>query len=478
MSAEQNPFVPIRIGKENRPGKAGSFTLHAPFSGKSLAEVALADGAQAEEAIAAARQAFATYRFTPAHERASLLIEASLRLEAEREAFARLLAEEVGKPLRAARAEVDRTVMTLRLSGEEARRIHGEVIPVEGTAAGTGKRGMTIPEPLGVVTCITPFNFPLNLLAHKVGPALAAGNTVVIKPSPKAPVSSARLVELIDEVGFPAGSINLLSCEPDVAELLVTHPDVAAVSFTGSAGVGRIIRQQAGLKPVVLELGSNAGNIVAPSADLDLAARACASGGFVHAGQSCISVQRIYVHKQVMAEFAARLVERVRQLRVGDPLAESTDVGPLIDSASAQRVEEWVREAVAGGAKLLCGGQRTGSLFEPTVLQNTTAEMRVVCEEVFGPVVSLMPYEEFGEALGAVNASRFGLHAGVFTNDLSEATRAVRELAVGGVVVNDASSFRSDLMPYAGVRESGLGREGVRFAILDLTHLKAVYLPL
>ncbi|MFZ5824817.1 MAG: aldehyde dehydrogenase family protein [Bacillota bacterium] len=478
MSLSQLTVVPVRIGKENQPGRAGTYTLHAPYGGRPLAEVALADAAQAHLAVAAALEAFHSYRNSPAHERATLLLEASRRLEQEREAFARLLAEEVGKPIRAARAEVDRTIMTLRLSGEEARRLNGEVIPVDATAAGAGKRGLTIPQPLGVVTCITPFNYPLNLLAHKLGPALAAGNTVVVKPSPKAPLSTARLAELIESAGFPAGAINLVPCEPDVAELLVSHPDVAAVSFTGSAAVGRIIRNQAGLKPVVLELGSNAGNVVAPSADLDLAARSCASGGYVYAGQSCISVQRVYVHRSVMDQFAAKLVAHVRNLRLGDPLDESTDVGPLIDLASAERVAAWVEEAVAGGARLLCGGRREGSLFEPTVLQNTRPEMRVVCEEVFGPVVSLMAYEEFDEALAAVNASRYGLHAGIFTNDLQEAARAVRELTVGGVVVNDASTFRSDLMPYAGVRESGLGREGIRYAIADLTHLKAVYLPL
>lgn len=478
MSIPQLTVVPVRIGKENQPGRAGTYTVYAPYGGRPLAEVSLADAAQAHQAVAAALEAFHTYRHSPAHERAALLIEASLRLEKEREAFARLLSEEVGKPIRAARAEVDRTIMTLRLSGEEARRINGEVIPVDGAAAGTGKRGLTIPQPLGVVTCITPFNYPLNLLAHKIGPALAAGNTVVIKPSPKAPLSTARLAELVEAVGFPAGAVNLIPCEADVAELLVTHLDVAAVSFTGSAAVGRIIRNQAGLKPVVLELGSNAGNVVAPSADLDLAARSCASGGFVYAGQSCISVQRVYVHRSVMESFTKKLVAHVRNLRLGDPLDEATDVGPLIDTSAAERVERWVDEAVAGGAQLLCGGQRDGSLFEPTVLQHTQPEMRVVCEEVFGPVVSLMVYDDFEEALAAVNASRYGLHAGVFTNDLQEAARAVRELSVGGVVVNDASTFRSDLMPYGGVRESGLGREGIRYAIADLSHLKAVYLPL
>lgn len=478
MTVQQHTMVSVRIGKKNRPGRAGADTVYAPYNGLPLAEVALADAGQANEAVAAALDAFGSYRHTPAYQRAALLLEASRLLEEQRDEFARLLAEEVGKPIKAARTEVDRTIMTLRLSGEEARRLTGEVIPVDGTAAGTGKTGMTIPQPLGVITCITPFNYPLNLLAHKVGPALAAGNTVVIKPSPKAPISTARLAELIEGGGFPAGVINVVCCEADVAELLVTHPDVAAVSFTGSAAVGRIIRNQAGLKPVVLELGSNAGNVVAPSADLDQAARACTLGGYVYAGQSCISVQRIYVHHSVIDAFAAKLVEQVAKLRLGDPLDEATDVGPLIDARSAERVEAWVSEAVAGGARLLCGGRRDGALFEPTVLRDTRPDMRVVCEEVFGPVVSLMPYEELGDALAAVNASRYGLHAGVFTNDLGEAARAVRELSVGGVVINDASTFRSDLMPYGGVRESGLGREGVRFAIADLMHLKAVYLPL
>lgn len=470
--------VQPRIAGQVVAGGAGSYVLNAPFDGRPLARIVEADAAQMEAAVQAAVTAFSTYSQAPAHLRASLLLSAADRVAAERDDLARLLAEEVGKPIRAARTEVDRTVMTLRLSGEEARRLSGEVITVDATVAGEGKRGLTLIEPIGVIACVTPFNYPINLLAHKLGPALAAGNTVVIKPSPKAPLSTGRLVEIVESAGFPAGTLNYLPCDPTVAERLVAHPDVVAVSFTGSVAVGHVIRRQAGLKRVVLELGSNAGNIVAPTADLDLAARSCAAGGFVYAGQSCISVQRVYVHRSVLAAFTQRLVDRVKSLRLGNPLDEATDVGPLIDEASAVRVESWVAEAVAAGARVLTGGRRQGSLMEPTVLTDASDQMRVVCDEVFGPLVSILPYDDFADALEAVNHSRFGLHAAVFTQDLAEVTWAMRALHVGGVVINDASTFRSDLMPYGGVRESGLGREGIRFAMADLTHLKAVYLPL
>ena len=469
--------LPLTLGGERPEGAAGSYTLTAPYGGRALAEVTLATRAQATAAVVAAAEAFRTFRHTPAHQRAEWLLAASEALAADREAFARLMAEEVGKPIRSARGEVDRAIMTLRLSGEEARRIGGEVVATDATAAGAGRRGLTLVEPLGVVTCIIPFNYPLNLLAHKLGPALAAGNTAVVKPSPRAPLTTARLVELLLATGLPPGVLNHVTCDPAVAEVLVTHPDVAVVSFTGSVAVGSRILAQAGLKRVVLELGSNAGNIVAPSADLEQAAGALAGGGFVYAGQSCISVQRIYVHRSRLDAFAERLLARVGALRVGDPLDEATDLGPLIDVAAAERVEQWVAAAVAGGARVLTGGSREGALYAPTVLIDVDPAQAVVCEEVFGPVVSLLPYDDFDAALAAVNDSRYGLHAGVFTNDLAEATRAIKHLSVGGVVINDASTFRLDLMPYGGLRESGLGREGIRHALADLTHLKAVYLP-
>ncbi len=477
MTLRQVTVVPLRIGGKLIHSGAGVLTVKSPYDGRDLGEVVLATRVQADQAVQCARAAFEDYGQAPSYQRSSWLIEASARLEDQAEVFARLLAEEVGKPIRAARAEVERAAMTLRLSGEEARRLQGEVLAVDATPAGLGKRGMTIVEPVGVISCIVPFNYPLNLLAHKVGPALAAGNTVVIKPSPKAVLCVSRLVELLESVGFPPGTVNLIACDPEVAELLVTHSEVSAVSFTGSASVGRAILKQAGLKRVVLELGSNAGNVVARSADLDLAAAACAAGGFVYAGQSCISVQRVYVQRSVMVDFAERLTTRAAALRLGDPLDDETDVGPLIDEASAARVDGWVAEAVSGGARILCGSTRKGNMFAPTVVTDVSPQMKIVCEEVFGPVVSLLPYDDLSQALAAVNQSRYGLHAGVFTRDLEEATQAVKDLRVGGVVINDSSTFRSDLMPYGGVRESGIGREGIRFAMSDLTHLKAVYMP-
>ncbi|HKB49492.1 MAG TPA: aldehyde dehydrogenase family protein, partial [Ktedonobacterales bacterium] len=339
-----------------------------------------------------------------------------------------------------------------------------------------GRFGLSLRQPIGVVAAITPFNFPLNLVAHKVAPALAAGCTVVLRPTSEAPLIALLLGEVIAaaaaEVGAAPAILNVVPCATDVADLLLTSDNVAMISFTGSSAVGQHIRARAGMKRVALELGSNAANIVTPSADLGAAASALARGGFVFAGQSCISAQRIYVHESVAGVFTERLVAAANALKVGDPLAEGTDVGPMISPAAAERADRWIREAVSQGARLATGGTRDGSYLAPTVLTDVTREMLVVCEEIFAPVVAVQTYGDFPTVIEEVNRSRLGLNHGLFTNDLAEAVYAIEELEVGGVIVNDASTYRADHMPYGGVKDSGNAREGVRYAIQEMTELK------
>ncbi|HLB28656.1 MAG TPA: aldehyde dehydrogenase family protein, partial [Dehalococcoidia bacterium] len=433
----------------------------------------LASQAQIERAVAVAGQAFREYRRLPAHRRSQMLLSVSHALQERGEELARLIAQEVGKPIRTARLEAARAVQTFRLAAEEAGRLYGEAIPMDIVPAGEGRTGYYIRQPIGVVAAITPFNFPLNLVAHKVAPALAAGNTVVHKPASHCPLTALELGKLLVEAGFPPGAVSVLPCPGSQADVLVESPQVAMISFTGSTAVGREIRSRAGLKRVALELGSNAANIVCPSADLDRAAEALAIGGFAYAGQVCLSVQRVYVQRSIWGPFLERFLPRVESLKVGDPLEETTDLGPMIAEEEARRAEDWIAEALEGGAKLLLGGnRRKGAFLRPAVLTNTHTQMRVMREEVFAPVVSLTPYDTFPEAVALANDSRYGLNAAVFTQDLAEAIQAVEELEAGSVIINDSSAYRADHMPYGGVKESGLGREGVRFAMQAMTEIK------
>jgi glyceraldehyde-3-phosphate dehydrogenase (NADP+) len=332
--------------------------------------------------------------------------------------------------------------------------------------------------PIGPVLGITPFNFPLNLVAHKVAPSLACGNPIVLKPAPQTPLTALMLGEVVLDAGLPPGAFSVVPCENAVAEQMVTDPRYKLLSFTGSAAVGWMLKAKAGKKRVVLELGGNAGVIVESDADLDVAVQRCATGGFTYAGQTCISVQRIFVHDAVYDRFVKGLLERVAMLKAGDPSAEDTVVGPLIDEAAARRVEEWVTEAVAQGARLLAGGKRSGALVQPTVLAEVARDMKVSCREIFGPVVTVSRYKRFEDALTMLNESDFGLQAGVFTQDVNRVFRAYRELEVGTVLANEIPTFRADHMPYGGVKDSGLGREGVRYAIEDMTELKLLVLNL
>jgi acyl-CoA reductase-like NAD-dependent aldehyde dehydrogenase len=370
---------------------------------------------------------------------------------------------------------VARAVETFQFSAEEAKRIHGETVPMDASTAGEGRMGFYLRTPVGVVAAITPFNFPLNLVSHKVGPGLAAGNTVVLKPASTTPLTALRLGEILEEAGVPGGVFNVVvGPGGTVGDWLTTDPRVSKISFTGSPPVGEAIIRKAGLKKVTMELGNNSGTIIEPDADLGAAVPRCVVSAFANSGQVCISLQRLYVHKSVAAEFTRRLVDATSKLKIGNPVEKDCDVGPMIDEAEAKRAEAWIREAVAEGATLLIGGKREGRVLYPAILTNARAEMKVMCQEAFAPLVSLYEYDTFEDAVRMVEDSPYGLQAGIYTNDLRKAMYAVERINVGGVMINDTSIFRVDHMPYGGNKMSGLGREGVRFAVEEMTNIKMV----
>ena len=444
------------------------------FTGEVIAQVSVASQEDVAQAVRAARRA-ADRGPLPPYQRYEILKRAGELLAERAEEFARSIAAEGGKPLKEARVEVSRAVQTLTLSGEEAKRIHGEGVPVEAAPGSENRLAFTIRVPVGVVCAISPFNFPLNLAAHKIGPALAAGNAVVHKPAGATPVTAAKLCQLLIDAGLPPGYLNLVfGPGSQVGEWLLENPEIDMYTFTGSPAVGERIKTRSGLRRVTLELGNNSAVIVHRDADLATAARLSAARAFANAGQVCISVQRIYVHRDVVDAFREALVAATRALRVGDPLDPETDVGPMISEAEAARAEAWVQEAVAGGARILTGGTREGALLQPTVLVDVRPDMKVVCNEIFAPVVTVIPYETLNEAIEAVNDSPYGLQAGVFTESLEVAMEAARRIRVGGVMINDTSSYRADLMPYGGIKGSGIGREGPRYAIEEMTDLKLV----
>ncbi len=447
--------------------------VHSPYDNSLVANTFWAPEKDIEEAIQLAQAAFAELAALPTYRRAEILRKMSAGVESRQEELVRMMALEAGKPRKAGRAEVERAIFNLRNASEEAQRIEHEFIALDLLPAGKGRWGIVRRFPIGPILAITPFNFPLNLVAHKVAPALAAGNAVVQKPSPRTPICSLILAEIALDAGAPAGAVNVVSCSNQLAERLVADERFKLLTFTGSGDVGWRLKTRAGKKRVLLELGGNAGVIVHSDADLDSAADRCVRGGFSYSGQSCISVQRILVHP-----FLTAFVDRVRALQLGDPLDEGTDIGPLISPDAVQRVESWVNEAIAGGAKALTGGKRQQTIYYPTVLTGTHAKMQVNCAEVFGPVVTVEPYDSFEKALAEVNDSPYGLQAGVFTRDLKAVFQAFDELKVGGVIVNDVPSFRVDHMPYGGVKDSGLGREGARYAIEEMTERKILVLNL
>lgn len=432
--------------------------------------------ADPERATSAAVRGFETTRGLASWRRSDILRRTAEGLLRRKEEIARTITEENAKTIRLSRAEVDRAAMTFTAAAEEAKRIGGEVLPLDLTASSEGRMGIVRRVPLGPILGIAPFNFPLNLVAHKVAPSIAAGNTIVIKPASVTARTALLLGEVLLEAGMTPGMVNILCCPSSVADRMVSDDRFKLVTFTGSPAVGWELKKKAGRKRVTLELGGNAAVVVHEDADLDLAAERCVAGGFAYAGQVCISVQRIYVHEPVAAAFAAKLVEKTAKLVVGDPLDEKTDLGPMIDEEAATRAEAWIAEAVAGGAKRLAGGPRTGRVLPATILENPPRTSKVHCSEAFAPIVNLYRYRDFDEALREVNDSDFGLQAGVFTKDVGRLMRAHRELEVGAVLANEVPSWRLDTMPYGGEKDSGLGREGVKYAIEEMTQIRMLAL--
>ena len=446
----------------------------SPYSGKPVGHVHLGGEPEMNDAITAAYEARLPLRSLTNAARGVALDRIRLGLIERKEEISRTLAGESGKPIRDARAELDRAAHTFQIAAEEARRFgSGETIPLDRMETSAGRYAVTRRIPAGVVGAITPFNFPINLVAHKVAPALASANPVVLKPAHQTPLTAFLLAEIVHGAGLPAGSFNVAHTEPAVGTMLATDPRVAVLSFTGSGKIGWELKAKAPRKKVILELGGNAAVIVDASADPVDAARRCAAGAFAYAGQVCISVQRILVHEDIGDEFEKALLAAVEALKIGDPLADSTDVGPMITEQAARRAEEWVREAVESGARLLTGNPRAqGPFFPPTVLADAPLDCRVEQEEVFAPVATLARFTTFADAVERVNYSQYGLQAGVFTGDLANANMAFARLEVGGVIINDVPTYRVDHMPYGGVKESGFGLEGVRYAMEEMSVLR------
>jgi len=439
-----------------------------PYTGEVFATTYLASAGELEKAIQKAESIRTRLAEMPAYQVSEALFEISGKIKKGREDLAKVLAMESGKPMRYALGEIDRAAQTFLVAAEESKRIPGEYLSLDWTPAGEGKEAWVKYFPVGLIAGIAPFNFPMNLAVHKIAPALASGNPIILKPARSTPLSVLELARIIDQTSFPKGVLSILPMDRESGNQLVTDNRFKMLTFTGSPEVGWKMKTDAGKKKVVLELGGNAGVIVAQSANIEKAVERCLIGGFAYSGQVCIHVQRIYVHESLFDGFAEKFVQRVEQLKVGDPLDPSTDISVMIDEENAERVSEWVGEAVKTGGKILTGGEKEGSYFQPTVLTNTKNEMKVCSLEIFGPVVTLEPFSSFQQALNEVNNSRYGLQAGVFTSSLTEMNQAFNHLQVGGVIINDVPTFRVDHMPYGGVKDSGLGREGVKYAIHEM----------
>ena len=450
----------------------------SPFSGETVGRVAKAGAGETRGAIDAAEAAMREP--LPAHKRAEILVRVAGFLGRRHDEVARTISDEAGKPMKAARVEARRAMSTYTFAAVEARKLAGEMVPMDASQAGEGKLAFTLRRPIGVVGAISPFNFPLNLVAHKLAPALAAGCAVVLKPASQTPLSALLLAELETEAGLPPGWLNVLvGPASEIGDVLIEDERVKALTFTGSGAVGWKLKERAPKKKVNLELGNATPVIVAADADLDAAAKALAANSFSFAGQSCISVQRIYVERSAHDEFLQRFLPAVKALNVGDPGDEDTDVGPVIDADAKERIRDWIEEARSGGAEVLAGGEERDDLIQPTVIGHAGPELKVSCEEVFGPVVTVNAVDSVDEAIELANSTRYGLQAGVFTRSLETALRAARELEFGGITVNEAPTFRSDQMPYGGVKDSGNTREGPHYAVHELTeeHLVVLTLP-
>ena len=471
-AAALGSFPALVAGRKVETGREAD--VASPWDGSLVGVVHRAGPDEIEEAIAAAASSFETTRRLASWEREQVLERVAAAIVDRREELARTVALEGGKPLKHARLEADRAAFAFRIAAEEAKRIYGEIIPLDWIPGNEGRIAHVRRVPLGPVAGITPFNFPLMLVAHKIAPALAAGDPIVVRPASQTPIAALRLAELVLEAGWPEAGISVVPSSTADAAPLVEDDRIKLLTFTGSPAVGWALKARAGRKRVALELGGNAPVIVHEDADAEYAAERIAWGATVQSGQSCISVQRVYVHHALWDEVVPAVVERMRNFVAGDPLDEGTDVGPLVDEAAAERVEAWVSEARAGGARVLCGGEREGTLWQPTVLADVREEMQVSCGEVFAPLLSVFRFERIEDAIAAAGSADFGLQAGLFTNDLRVVDLAFEELETGGVMVNDVPTFRVDHMPYGGVKESGFGREGPRYAIEEMTEMKLV----
>jgi succinate-semialdehyde dehydrogenase / glutarate-semialdehyde dehydrogenase len=461
------------IGGEWLDG-ASTFVVTDKFTAEPIASVASASREQVRQAVQAAADAFARNRLTP-YTRYEILHRAAGLVETRREDLKSTIVAESGFTVSDAEGEIARTIQTLLLCAEEAKRIAGEVVPIDGAPGQEHRLAFTLRVPVGVVCAITPFNSPLNTVAHKVGPALAAGNAVVLKPATQTPLTATILCELLEAAGAPAGYLNLVHGEgPAVGEWLLQERQIDFYTFTGSTRVGQIIHAAIGLRRSQLELGSISSTVVCEDADLARAIPRCVNASFRKAGQVCTSVQRLYVHRSILDSFVNSLVEATKNARVGDPRDPATLVGPMISEREAERALRWVNEAVAQGARLLCGGRREGALFYPTILADVATSMRVMCDEVFAPVICVVPYESLEAACKEINATPYGLAAGIFTTNINTAMQAARQLQVGTIHVNETSSSRVDVMPYGGVKESGFGREGPRYAIHEMSEERLV----
>lgn len=448
--------------------------VYHKYSGEEIARIGCASREEVTDAIACALETWKTTNLSP-YRRYEILMSAARICAERKEELARILVREAGKVWKDARLEIDRGIHTLIASAEEAKRIAGEGIPL-GQPGGENKLAFTLRVPLGVIAAICPFNYPFNLTLHKVGPALAAGNAVVLKPAAATPIIACALADIFSEAGLPPGFLNIVNGSGrQTGEYLLEDERIAMYTFTGSPEVGRRIKSKTGIRKVTLELGNNSPNIVhCDAADIGRASELCVTRGFANAGQACISVQRIYVHQSILEPFAKNAVTIAERLITGNPEDPQTDVGPMISEQEAKRAEAWIQEAVLGGAKIVCGGKRTGAVLQPTILVDVKPDMKVVCQEVFAPIISIIPYTDIQEAFAQANDSPFGLQAGVFTASLEVAMQAMQQLAFGGVMINDVSTYRVDVMPYGGIKDSGLGREGPRYAVQEMTEERLV----
>ena len=450
----------------------------SPYDGTPVAKVHFANRALMQQAIDSAAHAFQQTKSLSSHERYKILEKISQTIADRKEELAQSIALVAGKPIRSARTEVERAVNTFLIAAEEAKRIYGELIPLDLTPAIKDRWGLVRRFPLGVIAGITPFNFPLNLVAHKMAPAIASGNAFILRPASQVSPTALLLGEIVHSTDIPPGGVNILPSSYNAAEALLEEEQVKMVTFTGSPAVGWPLKKKAHKKRVTLELGGNAAVVIEPDADLEYAISRCLLGAFAYAGQICISIQRVFLHEKIYDRFLNEFIAQTKKLKVGDPLEEETDVGPMITLEAAEQIEQWIQEAVEEGARILTGGKREGNLVEPTILENVKPELRISWLEAFAPVVVIYKYNDFSQALENVNYSIYGLQAGVFTHNLNKAFQAFEKLDVGGVIINDIPTFRVDHMPYGGVKESGFGREGLRYAIEEMTELKLMVVNL